>query len=695
MSTDPALSQAQPCDPSQPPSDENSFRFTPIKALRAIPRLWERKPATPFKAGLKRKLWKRFQSSFSNMQTLESSTALDHDALQTAINTSKDSAYVRGVKRLCVGPGESAEIANVEVPQPGRPFLETKWESEMSRKRRKLPDAPFDVYDESLNATSDRTTSRRSDGHYDLDADGDLAMGTASPILFKSLRTPPKTAIFQDNMPTKDSNLTTSDTKSVEQIESGSSDQEQGAVSGSVVQRGNGDVTATPTKLVRSLTQAQEGTLVRSALRSSLDGDDAMVLSDFLSKAMAKRAVKAAQVSSQESDSADKSSSPETSPDSECATPPSRRALGDRDANSPSPVKAQIAPSKGKFIPGDETREDVVIKETQDEEVTAPASPACRRSTRVKAPPANAPPVRSTISLRRAKGNEFIFMQRTDSQELALATRRNTRNNRGNSMMPKYVLQAMAQEDSSATDSDIQSQPRADHKNLGSRKVTSKSRKTVTWNEARMAEYEGDTPTPASSDAGADTDAGATLERDESRKHDVDGGSSRARSGARRSEKNASSSSRSSRKQLSQKAELESGPTVPASTAEPVSTTSKPRRVRRLGDSVMASGTPVKTGTGRISKTTTLSASDGAPATATTGPSTPTKPRRKLVPKSPSSSLLSVPASKASSSNGGEQHFVSGIPTRSTTSSEGVKRKSMAEANAGCTPMPRRVRARS
>lgn len=130
-------------DTSEPPSDENSFRFTPIKALRAIPRLWERKPATPFKAGLKRKLWKRFQSSFSNMQTLESSTALDHDALQTAINTSKDSAYVRGVKRLCVGPGESAEIANVELPQPARPFLETKWESELSRKRRecRAPDA--------------------------------------------------------------------------------------------------------------------------------------------------------------------------------------------------------------------------------------------------------------------------------------------------------------------------------------------------------------------------------------------------------------------------------------------------------------------------------------------------------------------------------------------------------------------------
>jgi hypothetical protein len=70
------------------------------------------------------------------MQTLESSTAIDDDALQTAINTSKDSSYVRGVKRLRVGPGESVDKANVELSQSGRPFLETRWESEVSRKRR-------------------------------------------------------------------------------------------------------------------------------------------------------------------------------------------------------------------------------------------------------------------------------------------------------------------------------------------------------------------------------------------------------------------------------------------------------------------------------------------------------------------------------------------------------------------------------
>lgn len=70
------------------------------------------------------------------MQTLESSTALEHDALQTAINTSKDAAYVRGVKRLCVGTGESAEHADGGDEQTKPPFVETKWDSEASRKRR-------------------------------------------------------------------------------------------------------------------------------------------------------------------------------------------------------------------------------------------------------------------------------------------------------------------------------------------------------------------------------------------------------------------------------------------------------------------------------------------------------------------------------------------------------------------------------
>lgn len=61
---------------------------------------------------------------------------MDNDALQTAINASKDTAYVRGVKRLRVGSDEEENRADVGSQQPGRSFLETRWESEASRKRR-------------------------------------------------------------------------------------------------------------------------------------------------------------------------------------------------------------------------------------------------------------------------------------------------------------------------------------------------------------------------------------------------------------------------------------------------------------------------------------------------------------------------------------------------------------------------------
>ena len=70
------------------------------------------------------------------MKSLRTSTVLENDALQTAISESKDSIYVRGVKRLCVGSGESGDCADVEALQSGRSFLETKWESAAIGKRR-------------------------------------------------------------------------------------------------------------------------------------------------------------------------------------------------------------------------------------------------------------------------------------------------------------------------------------------------------------------------------------------------------------------------------------------------------------------------------------------------------------------------------------------------------------------------------
>jgi hypothetical protein len=128
------------------PEQENTFRFTPIKALKALPRLWERKPATPFQGGIKsKKLWKRFHASFSNMQSLQQSSALEQNAFQAAIdsstantsiiNPSKDITFARGVKRIRVGSDGADDRENIGSQQRGRSFLETKWEGEMRKRR--------------------------------------------------------------------------------------------------------------------------------------------------------------------------------------------------------------------------------------------------------------------------------------------------------------------------------------------------------------------------------------------------------------------------------------------------------------------------------------------------------------------------------------------------------------------------------
>lgn len=53
----------------------------------------------------------------------------------TGVGASKNSDYQRGVKRLCVD--STGVDQDTEAERRGRSFLETKWEMQASRKRRK------------------------------------------------------------------------------------------------------------------------------------------------------------------------------------------------------------------------------------------------------------------------------------------------------------------------------------------------------------------------------------------------------------------------------------------------------------------------------------------------------------------------------------------------------------------------------
>lgn len=229
----------------------------------------------------------------------------------------------------------------------------------------------------------------------------------------------------------------------------------------------------------------QEPNLVRSALRmNSLDGEDVALLSEFLSRAQAKRAANAAMMPNKPEESAVKSP---------------RRALEELDKNSPSPQKIQVStPSKRADKVGDNARDTVAdsptpkslpshdINEDTAREESSPS--ARRRSTRtklLKAPQTQThsqrPAVPNQIPVRRANGTEFVFLQRTEAQELALVTRKNTRRNKGNAVLPKYFLK---QDQSSSNDRSTQESGDA----KGQRRSRS-GLKQVSWRDEELVEY--------------------------------------------------------------------------------------------------------------------------------------------------------------------------------------------------------------
>jgi hypothetical protein len=72
-------------------------------------------------------------------------SGLKESELLLEINTQRNNEGLRGVKRQCLSVQKSSSEAEVEEDGAdtsavrGRSFLETKWESEVSRKRRTSP----------------------------------------------------------------------------------------------------------------------------------------------------------------------------------------------------------------------------------------------------------------------------------------------------------------------------------------------------------------------------------------------------------------------------------------------------------------------------------------------------------------------------------------------------------------------------
>lgn len=60
---------------------------------------------------------------------------VEEDELDTEINSSRNAGLLRGVKRRCLKSGWEEKDVDTGAGAQGRSFLETKWESEVRRKR--------------------------------------------------------------------------------------------------------------------------------------------------------------------------------------------------------------------------------------------------------------------------------------------------------------------------------------------------------------------------------------------------------------------------------------------------------------------------------------------------------------------------------------------------------------------------------
>ncbi|KAF7170095.1 hypothetical protein CNMCM5623_002644 [Aspergillus felis] len=682
-SHDPSLQSGPLSRACQLQNQDEKFSFTPVKTA-AAPRLWERKPSNAFLGRSKsRKVWKRFRSSFNSMKALQRLVAASHEDVDedlfAEINLSRNLGFVRGVKRRCFGL-EDPESQSDSTVLRGRSFLETKWESEATGRRRKLPTKHADFTDlqtepmdmdeeeEGGHAVADKDVPRdaaTSIAEQDTDTSFDSTPDTPtdSVLLSANLHTLHGKSVSADHCAGNNYDFEINAAGEVAQPDSAldirvaslhTNIAPDAAVDTYMTddrQDLSGWADSTITAEVTSeqgLSVQQESTLVRSALRSSLGGEDAELLNNFLSKAKAARAAKAAAMTAQ--DVAAEQACQEVS---DVPTPQARRALEELDANSPSPSKVQLSPVKTSDPADGPDRDDQPRKSVDAQEDENQAASPVRRSSRnraAKVPPQTTTPTLRTLTLRRAKGTEFVFLQRTEAQELALATRRNTRHNKGDAVMPKYVLQALA-EQSQNNSLEVEDGKAADP----GRKHTV-AKKYVTWNEERLVQYQGE-----------DNSEGEARKRNDVASNPTVKGT----------DKKKAASNRSTR---SQTAKTGGDEEVAASTTAPATAAPKARRVRRLGGPKSNSSPVAATSNKKVSLLPTLSTSNGI------------EKRKKLIPKPPSAVATGTPVSKkmlpcANTDDRSSSDSTSGSAPR-------MRSKNILKAHAGSTPMPRRIRPR-
>ncbi|EFE32562.1 uncharacterized protein ARB_00386 [Trichophyton benhamiae CBS 112371] len=384
----------------------------------------------------------------------------DMDAFSTEINLAATLAALRGVKRL--------RLAYTPECERGRSFLETKWEAQTEDRRRKYV-APA----ESAQTTASVDFLLRAKGGTEGVEVSDEEQGHCSSSYNepRDVPQPEETAQEVRTMPGEVSQEKPNTVRTECQPDDGRELEEETFF----------DAVAEPMAIMpeQGAIPLQVSPVRKIAI---LDGDDAEVISDFLSKARAKRAANTP---------VKKDAGVDRLPES--PTPTARRILEAVDGNSPRSHRRQLSPEKlqlpdfcfnrrsPRIVASKSTDQKPPFENVWDGSI-APSSPVVEVTVEHARHP---PRVPDQIPTRRRKGTEFVFMQRTDDQQTALLTKANTRLNKGSK--PPHKLLPILNKAIAALGTDPED-GQHQHRDL--------SKKQVRWNDAALVEYCGDKKVP-------------------------------------------------------------------------------------------------------------------------------------------------------------------------------------------------------
>ncbi|KAI1611424.1 hypothetical protein EDD37DRAFT_632258 [Exophiala viscosa] len=436
------------------------YTFTPQR-VKSLPRAWERRPATPYvPRNDAQKIWKRVPLG---------EVTIHHDDTWRKGNTTLNA---RPVKRLRVSQFDEDE------DKENSNYVPSKWEDATSAVSPKRKVSGFTVVNDGLdsgedcgqsNEYADRTSEdedpapsplgrsagdpETTDGilgpEHDLEDEG--SEECASPIVSDYLSQSEDCHIHPE------STETLSSTNIVSNASIAASDAFTKTTLQSTISHIGQDTVTEPNESATDQAHDQPVTLANE--------DDTAYLHDFLSRARAQKAAR------QQAPTQNLASSNEEMQTAEVMS--EGRAISHvEDANNNALMTS--------------FDEDLTSLQPDTEPVADMSSPrrSSRLVTRLPRPQKPVTSLPNTISLKRLNGTEFIAMQK-EVQSLAIATRTNTKRNKGDSVAVSIkLMQLHAEANAKALEPEVKSPE------LKKRKKRSKQ---VNW-DATIARYQDGSP---------------------------------------------------------------------------------------------------------------------------------------------------------------------------------------------------------